>query len=311
MTVENVDDRDAHRCSTSRSKILAAARSGEPVHPRGEHYTVDGMRFLPRPVQRPGVPLWVAAFYGKPRPLRRAARHQRFFPVNSSSPSSSARSSPSSLCCVRRRARTPLTPTTSSRRDRPAANRRPTPRRGATALAVGLSVFVDHPAAGLVCRAMAACVGGLWPVRRPWPTAQGTKKGCAIRGFLPRLSAARREDPGGVSRCRSRGRRARFWLWWALTSTVVSSAWSVRKLSRLSAPSVGLSMGRMNSQRAVRSASLPAGRASRRRRAMRSEPSALVRVTPSGSSTTRRRSVAIWAMPRSGRQRGRNVGTVD
>jgi alkanesulfonate monooxygenase SsuD/methylene tetrahydromethanopterin reductase-like flavin-dependent oxidoreductase (luciferase family) len=40
---------------------------GEPVHHHGEHYTVDGMRFLPRPVQRPGVPVWVAGFYGKPR----------------------------------------------------------------------------------------------------------------------------------------------------------------------------------------------------------------------------------------------------
>ena len=48
---------------------------------RGEHYTVDGMRFLPRPVQRPGVPVWVAGYYGKRRPMRRAARHQGFFPL--------------------------------------------------------------------------------------------------------------------------------------------------------------------------------------------------------------------------------------
>jgi hypothetical protein len=40
------------------------------------------MRFLPRPLQRPGVPVWVAGFYGKPRPLRRAARYQGFIPVN-------------------------------------------------------------------------------------------------------------------------------------------------------------------------------------------------------------------------------------
>jgi len=40
------------------------------------------MRFLPRPVQRPGVPVWVAGSYGKPRPLRRAARYQGFFPVD-------------------------------------------------------------------------------------------------------------------------------------------------------------------------------------------------------------------------------------
>jgi alkanesulfonate monooxygenase SsuD/methylene tetrahydromethanopterin reductase-like flavin-dependent oxidoreductase (luciferase family) len=44
------------------------------------------MRFLPRPIQRPGIPVWVAGFYGKPRPLRRAARYQGFFPVNLESP---------------------------------------------------------------------------------------------------------------------------------------------------------------------------------------------------------------------------------
>jgi alkanesulfonate monooxygenase SsuD/methylene tetrahydromethanopterin reductase-like flavin-dependent oxidoreductase (luciferase family) len=82
MTGEEVDDRQRARMLDASLEILAAAWSGEPVHHRSEHYTVDGMRFLPRPVQRPGVPVWVAGFYGKPRPLRRAARHQGFFPVN-------------------------------------------------------------------------------------------------------------------------------------------------------------------------------------------------------------------------------------
>jgi alkanesulfonate monooxygenase SsuD/methylene tetrahydromethanopterin reductase-like flavin-dependent oxidoreductase (luciferase family) len=63
-------------------EILAAAWSGEPVRHRGEHYTVEGMRFLPRPVQRPGVPVWVAGSYGRARPLRRAARYQGFIPVD-------------------------------------------------------------------------------------------------------------------------------------------------------------------------------------------------------------------------------------
>jgi hypothetical protein len=27
------------------------------------------------------VPVWVAGYYGKPKPLRRAARHQGFFPL--------------------------------------------------------------------------------------------------------------------------------------------------------------------------------------------------------------------------------------
>src|SRR4051794_16972143 len=82
MTGEELDDRRRASMLDESLEILTAAWSGEPVHHRGEHYTVDGMRFLPRPVQRPTVPVWVAGYYGKPRPLRRAARHQGFFPVN-------------------------------------------------------------------------------------------------------------------------------------------------------------------------------------------------------------------------------------
>jgi len=74
ITGEELDDRRRASMLDESLEILAAAWSSEPVHHRGEHYTVDGMRFLPRPVQRPGVPVWVAGYYGKPRPVRRAAR---------------------------------------------------------------------------------------------------------------------------------------------------------------------------------------------------------------------------------------------
>ena len=82
VTGEELDERRRARMLDESLDILTAAWSGEPVQHRGEHYTVDGMRFLPRPVQRPGVPVWVAGLYGKPRPLRRAARYQGFMPVN-------------------------------------------------------------------------------------------------------------------------------------------------------------------------------------------------------------------------------------
>jgi alkanesulfonate monooxygenase SsuD/methylene tetrahydromethanopterin reductase-like flavin-dependent oxidoreductase (luciferase family) len=81
LTGEELDDGRRAQMLDESLEILVAAWSGEPVHHRGEHYTVDGMRFLPRPVQRPGVPVWVAGYYGKPKPLRRAARYQGFFPV--------------------------------------------------------------------------------------------------------------------------------------------------------------------------------------------------------------------------------------
>jgi alkanesulfonate monooxygenase SsuD/methylene tetrahydromethanopterin reductase-like flavin-dependent oxidoreductase (luciferase family) len=81
ITGEELDDRRRASMLDESLEILADAWSGEPVRHRGEHYRVDGMRFLPRPVQRPGVPVWVAGYYGKPRPVRRAARHQGFFPL--------------------------------------------------------------------------------------------------------------------------------------------------------------------------------------------------------------------------------------
>jgi alkanesulfonate monooxygenase SsuD/methylene tetrahydromethanopterin reductase-like flavin-dependent oxidoreductase (luciferase family) len=82
ITGEELDDRIRARMLDESLEILVGAWSGEPVHHRGEHYVVDGARFLPRPVQRPGVPIWVAGSYGKTRPLRRAARYAGYFPVN-------------------------------------------------------------------------------------------------------------------------------------------------------------------------------------------------------------------------------------
>ena len=81
-TGEQLDDRLRGQMLDEALQILAAAWSGRPVHHRGAHYTVDGLRFLPRPVQQPGVPVWVAGFPGNARPLRRAARYDGFFPVN-------------------------------------------------------------------------------------------------------------------------------------------------------------------------------------------------------------------------------------
>jgi alkanesulfonate monooxygenase SsuD/methylene tetrahydromethanopterin reductase-like flavin-dependent oxidoreductase (luciferase family) len=81
LTGEELDDRVRAEMLDESLEILRAAWSGEPVHHRGEHYVVDGMSFLPRPVQRPGVPVWVAGSYGRSKPLRRAARYDGFVPV--------------------------------------------------------------------------------------------------------------------------------------------------------------------------------------------------------------------------------------
>jgi alkanesulfonate monooxygenase SsuD/methylene tetrahydromethanopterin reductase-like flavin-dependent oxidoreductase (luciferase family) len=81
-TGEQLDDRLRGQMLDESLQILEAAWSGEPVHHHGEHYTIDGIQFLPRPVQRPGVPVWVAGFPGNVKPMRRAARYDGFFPAN-------------------------------------------------------------------------------------------------------------------------------------------------------------------------------------------------------------------------------------
>jgi alkanesulfonate monooxygenase SsuD/methylene tetrahydromethanopterin reductase-like flavin-dependent oxidoreductase (luciferase family) len=47
ITGEELDDRRRAGMLDEALEILTAAWSGEPVYHRGEHYTVDGMRFLP------------------------------------------------------------------------------------------------------------------------------------------------------------------------------------------------------------------------------------------------------------------------
>jgi alkanesulfonate monooxygenase SsuD/methylene tetrahydromethanopterin reductase-like flavin-dependent oxidoreductase (luciferase family) len=81
ITGEELDDRRRARMLDEALEILEAAWSGGPVRHRGEHYTVDAMRFLPRPVQRPRVPVWVAGLAGRAKPMRRAARYDGFFPI--------------------------------------------------------------------------------------------------------------------------------------------------------------------------------------------------------------------------------------
>ena len=84
-TGEELGDRARAEMLDESLDLLQAAWAGEPVHHRGKHYVIDGVRFRPRPVQ-PTIPVWVAVRYGNPRPLRRAARYDGVFPVNVDSP---------------------------------------------------------------------------------------------------------------------------------------------------------------------------------------------------------------------------------
>lgn len=80
-TGEELEDRTRAEMLDESLAILQAAWSGNPVRHCGSHYRVDDITFLPTPVDA-RIPVWVAAFPGNRRPLRRAARHNGFFPVH-------------------------------------------------------------------------------------------------------------------------------------------------------------------------------------------------------------------------------------
>lgn len=54
--------------------VVAGLWSGEPFDHRGEHYTVEGVQFLPPPLQRPRIPIWTSAMVRNEATLGRAAR---------------------------------------------------------------------------------------------------------------------------------------------------------------------------------------------------------------------------------------------
>lgn len=61
--------------------LLAAFWSGEKVSFAGKHYQVNNVRFLPKPVQQPRIPIWVGGYWPHKRPFQRAAQWDGVFPL--------------------------------------------------------------------------------------------------------------------------------------------------------------------------------------------------------------------------------------
>ncbi len=56
-------------------EILTGLWSGEPFSYRGEHYLFEEMTFLPPPVQRPRIPIWVVGAWPSKKSMGRALRY--------------------------------------------------------------------------------------------------------------------------------------------------------------------------------------------------------------------------------------------
>jgi alkanesulfonate monooxygenase SsuD/methylene tetrahydromethanopterin reductase-like flavin-dependent oxidoreductase (luciferase family) len=62
-------------------QVIRELWRGQEIHHSGAHYRVEGVTFVPRPVQDP-LPVWVAAVWPARRPVRRAARFEGIVPLN-------------------------------------------------------------------------------------------------------------------------------------------------------------------------------------------------------------------------------------
>jgi hypothetical protein len=69
---EQTDARTRGELLDEGLEMLAELWTGEPFSFRGKHFVADEVTFLPRPVQRPRVPIWIGGGYPNPRhPARR------------------------------------------------------------------------------------------------------------------------------------------------------------------------------------------------------------------------------------------------
>jgi alkanesulfonate monooxygenase SsuD/methylene tetrahydromethanopterin reductase-like flavin-dependent oxidoreductase (luciferase family) len=98
---EPVGDRDRADLLDEGLDALALLWSGEVVSLRGRHFQFGPVRLLPRPVQRPRIPVWVAGILPAAKPLARAARWDGFVPIHRGRPAGLP--SPEDIAAARRR----------------------------------------------------------------------------------------------------------------------------------------------------------------------------------------------------------------
>lgn len=64
-------------------EVLLGLWSADSFSYSGMYYRVDDVQFLPAPIQKPHIPIWVAAIWPHRPPLRRAAHWNGVFPLQS------------------------------------------------------------------------------------------------------------------------------------------------------------------------------------------------------------------------------------
>ncbi|MDG6916070.1 MAG: LLM class flavin-dependent oxidoreductase [Nitrososphaerota archaeon] len=62
-------------------EILDGLWSGKPFGYNGKYNQIKPMRFVPRPFQKPRIPIWVVGAWGRPKSIRRVLKYDGLIPV--------------------------------------------------------------------------------------------------------------------------------------------------------------------------------------------------------------------------------------
>jgi alkanesulfonate monooxygenase SsuD/methylene tetrahydromethanopterin reductase-like flavin-dependent oxidoreductase (luciferase family) len=77
---EATDRRERAERLDETLEILEKAWSGESFTYQGKHYQLDDIRFIPRSVQQPRIPIWCVGSWPRPKSMARAARWDGILP---------------------------------------------------------------------------------------------------------------------------------------------------------------------------------------------------------------------------------------
>jgi alkanesulfonate monooxygenase SsuD/methylene tetrahydromethanopterin reductase-like flavin-dependent oxidoreductase (luciferase family) len=83
---EEMDARARGMMLDESLEILTGLWSGAPFRYEGKHYRVDEALFLPRPIQSPRIPIWIAGVWPNLPPFGRAARWDGVLALTRTSP---------------------------------------------------------------------------------------------------------------------------------------------------------------------------------------------------------------------------------
>jgi alkanesulfonate monooxygenase SsuD/methylene tetrahydromethanopterin reductase-like flavin-dependent oxidoreductase (luciferase family) len=83
---EELDDRRRAAMLDESLELIAALWTGVPVRHSGTYYRAEGVTFLPTPLQRPRIPVWIGGRWPRRAPIRRAARWDGYFPIDLEKP---------------------------------------------------------------------------------------------------------------------------------------------------------------------------------------------------------------------------------